>query len=154
MIFWQRMLQKINSKWYPRAVTVGKPVEIRELSQRLSRESTVAPADVYAVIHSFPEVMADFMAEGRSVRLDGFGSFRYTLDTTGNGVDSKDKVSSDQIKGVRVQFTAERQRSGGGKTYTRALVSNNITFAEWLGKDSAPAETPGGGEGGGDDVLE
>ena len=49
MIFWKRIKAVINDLWYPRSVTVGKPVETQELAKRLARESTVAPADVHAV---------------------------------------------------------------------------------------------------------
>lgn len=62
--------------------------------------------------------MADIMAEGRSVHLDGFGSFRYTCFATGNGVAEESKVSATQIKGVRVQFIPYRKREG--QVYTRA----------------------------------
>ena len=31
MIFWKRVKQAINDKWYPLTVTVGKPVETQEL---------------------------------------------------------------------------------------------------------------------------
>ena len=73
MIFWKRVQQAINDLWYPRSVTIGKPVETQELSKRLARESTVSPADVHAVIRALPDVMADFMKESRAVHLEGVG---------------------------------------------------------------------------------
>ena len=75
MIFWKRVKQAINDKWYPLTVTVGKPVETQELAQRLARESTISPADAHAVIRALPGVMADFMKESRAVHLEGFGWF-------------------------------------------------------------------------------
>ena len=154
-------MQKINSLWYPRLVTVGKPVETQELAERLARESTVSPADVHAVVRAFPVVMSEFMAESRSVHLEGFGWFRYTAQASGKGVKTKEEVNSGQITGIRVQFTAERQRNMGSGTYTRALIGNNISFSEWLGKQpNSKGEvdddtTQGGGStggGGGDDI--
>lgn len=154
MIFWKRMFQKLSNKWYPRSITVGKPVETQELAERLARESTLSPADVHAVIRSFPTVMGEFMAESRAVHLEGFGWFRYLTKASGKGVDSKEKVSSDQITGIRIQFTPERQRNMSGG-YTRSLVNSRISFAEWMGKDSDITEIPDGGDdGGGDDVLD
>ena len=44
MIFWKRVQQAINKLWYPRSVTIGKPVETQELANRIARESTVSPA--------------------------------------------------------------------------------------------------------------
>ena len=125
-------------KWYPRLVTIGKPVTTKELAERIARESTVSPADVYAVCHALPVVMGEFMAESRSVHLEGIGYFRYSCQASGNGVDTPEKVTSDLINGVRVQFQPERQKVG--TTYERAMIGK-VSFSEWFGKEEA--ETPG-----------
>ena len=78
MIFWKRVKQAINDLWYPRSVTVGKPVETQELANRIARESTVSPADTHAVLRALPNIMADFMKESRAVHFEGVGWFRYT----------------------------------------------------------------------------
>lgn len=155
MLFWKRVFMKISQKWYPRSVIIGDPVETKELAQRIARESTVSPADVYAVIHSLPVVMGEFMKESRSVHLEGFGWFRYVLLASGKGVDNKEDVSSDQITGLRVRFTPERERTADG-TYRRELVADGISYAEWLGRpedvteepDEDDTEEPGGNEDG------
>lgn len=142
MIFWKRVQQAINDLWYPRSVTVGKPVETQELGERLARESTVSPADTHAVIRALPKVMADFMKESRAVHLEGLGWFRYSTLSAGKGVETKEEVSSDQITGLRVQFTSDRKRNMGGG-YTRSLIAEDgITFMEWLGKESDETKLP------------
>ena len=152
MIFWKRVKQAINDKWYPLTVTVGKPVETQELAQRLARESTISPADAHAVIRALPGVMADFMKESRAVHLEGFGWFRYLIQARGKGVATEAEVSSDQITGLKVQFVPERTRNMSGG-YTRSLIAEDgITFMEWLGKSSDETdlpddETTGGGTG-------
>ena len=78
MIFWKRVQQAINNLWYPRSVTVGKPVETQELANRIARESTVSPADTHAVLRALPDIMADFMKESRAIHIEGLGWFRYT----------------------------------------------------------------------------
>jgi len=114
----------------------------------LARESTVSPADVHAVIRALPEVMADFMKESRAVHLEGVGYFRYSILASGNGVAKKEAVSSDQIKGIRVQFTPDRTKNTGGEGYTRALIAEDgLTFMEWLGKDSDATEVEDETEG-------
>ena len=151
MIFWKRVQQAINNLWYPRSVTVGKPVETQELANRIARESTVSPADTHAVLRALPNIMADFMKESRAIHIEGLGWFRYTTVAAGNGVEKKEDVSSDQITGLRVQFTPDRTRNMSGG-YTRALIADEgVTFMEWLGKDSdetqIPEEPEAGGEG-------
>lgn len=142
MIFWKRVQQYINNLWYPRSVTVGKPVETQELANRIARESTVSPADTHAVLRALPDIMADFMKESRAIHLEGLGWFRYTITSAGKGVATKEEVSSDQITGLRVQFTPDRTRNMSGG-YTRALIADEgVTFMEWLGKESDETKVP------------
>lgn len=142
MIFWKRVQQAINKLWYPRSVTIGVPVETQELAERIARESTVAPADTHAVIRALSDVMADFMKESRAVHLEGIGWFRYTTVSAGKGVATKEEVSSDQITGLRVQFTPDRARNMSGG-YNRSLIPDSgVVFMEWLGRDSDETQLP------------
>ena len=93
MAFYKRVLKKINNKWYPQLVLVGKPVTTEQIAKRLAAESTVSPADVRAVLTALGGVMGDYMAQGRSVKLDGIGSFYFTT-AAKNGVESREKVSA------------------------------------------------------------
>ena len=146
MIFWKRVQQAINELWYPRSITVGKPVETQELANRIARESTVSPADTHAVLRALPNVMADFMKESRAIHFEGLGWFRYTINAMGKGVPSKEEVSEKQIKRLRVQFTPDRTRNLEGG-YTRALIADEgVTFMEWLGKESDETKVPEEGE--------
>ena len=133
--------------WYPQSVTVGKPVTTDEAARRLAIESTVSPAETYAVLKALGGVLADFMANGRTVKLEGLGTFYYTA-ATGSSMTDPDKVTASQITGVRVRFIPEVRANSSHQITTRSLVSNNIFWEEWRGK-----ETPGtpGGEGKGED---
>lgn len=100
------------------------------------------PADTHAVLRALPNIMADFMKESRAVHFEGLGWFRYTTVSAGNGVATKEEVNSDQITGLRVQFTPDRTRNMSGG-YTRALIADEgITFMEWLGKESDETQVP------------
>lgn len=145
MAFYKKRKQKINGKWYPASITVGKPVTTDEVAKRLASESTVSPADTYAVLKSLGGVLADFMANGRTVKLDGLGTFYYTAATSGKGVDSEDKVSASQITGVRVRFIPETHQNSNHQVTTRTLVSDNIFWEEWGGTDSKDGNEGGGG---------
>ena len=74
------------------------------------------------------------LRDGRPVHLEGFGWFRFTCQATGKGVDTEEEVNAQQITGVRVQFTPERERNMGGG-YTRALV-DDLSFTKWKGDDA------------------
>lgn len=113
-----------QKKWFPRACVVGKAINTQRLAKEISKFCTASPADVHAVIRALPDVMQFFMANGHSVHLDGLGSFRYKLSCAGNGVDTPEEVSVEQIKSVRVQFTPECQRVTGGKMQ-RSLIDTS-----------------------------
>ena len=152
MAFYKEQYSEKFGVWYPQAVVVGNPIDTKEVARRLAKISTVSLADVLAVLAEMPGVLSDFMAQGKSVRLEGLGTFRYTLET--EGVADKEEMNfQKQVKAVRVSFipTKEGAVTKGG-TATRALVPTGI---EWLkydgeaasGGDGASA-TPGSGDDG------
>jgi predicted histone-like DNA-binding protein len=151
MLFWTKKQTNSGGKksWHPQLVLVGKPADTQEVAKLLARESTLSPADVHAVIRALPEVMAELMAQGRAVHLDGLGGFRYTALSAGHGVETEAEVSANQITGLRVQFTPARKKEG--TVITRALVGI-VSFMEWKGKDTkADGGNSGGNSGGGSD---
>lgn len=144
MAFFKKVKKKINGLWYPQSVTVGKPVHTNEVADRLAQISTVSPADTYAVLKGLGGVLGDYMAQGRTVKLDGIGTFYYTSIANGQGVDSPDKVKATLITGARVRFIPETSRTASNKVATRSLVSNNIFWEEWGGKSSSSTGDGGG----------
>ena len=140
MAFYKDMYNEKTQVWYPLAVTVGKPVDTKEVAKRLAKISTVSLADVLAVLAEMPGVLADFMAQGKSVRLDGLGTFRYTLSTDGVA-NREDMDFQKQVKAVRVSFIPQREGAvTKGGTATRALVPTSI---EWLRYDGQAATDDG-----------
>ena len=154
MLFFKSMYQKLTKKWYPVLVTVNDPVETQELAERVARESSMSPGDVHNVIRTMVPIMTDYLRDGRPVHLEGFGWFRFTCQATGTGVDTEEEVNAQQITGVRVQFTPERERNMGGG-YTRALV-DNLSFSKWQGDDAdlmPDDDEDDSGQGGGEGTL-
>jgi len=143
MAFFKKVYRQISKKWYASAVTVGKPVTTDEVADRLAQISTVSKADTYAVLKDLAGVLADYMANGRTVKLDGLGTFYYTCDTYDMGVDKPELVTAKQIKGTRVRFIPETKmtKQGASRTATRSLISQNIFWEEW-GKDSSASDSP------------
>ena len=149
MAFFKKIQQHINKKWYPRSVLVGSPIGTEQVAKRLAAESTVAPADVMAVLQALSGVMGDYMAQGRSVKLDGIGTFHFAITASGKGVDTPEEVSVNQISGVKVRFIPETtyRRAGGGRVATRALTDVNIEWIDIDSIDKEPAKKPATGDG-------
>lgn len=150
MAYYKEMYNEKTGVHYPLAVTVGKPIETKKIAERLAQISTVSKADVAAVLAELPGVLADYMAQGKSVRLEGLGTFRYTLNT--EGVPTREEMDfQKQVKAVRVQFTPAKE--GGttkGSTATRALVPGGI---EWIkvNADGTPDDGSTDSDGTGED---
>ncbi len=97
--------------------------------------------------------MGDYMAQGRSVKLDGIGSFYFTAATNKNGVATEKEVTAALINGVRVRFIPETRfrgggtrTAGGGRRAVRGLSDVDIEWEEWKGKlDADDPGTSGGG---------
>ena len=118
-----------QGKWYPRSVTQGKPVSTKTIAKKLAQISTVSEADARAVLSMLGEVMADHLAAGRSVKLDGLGSFRLAGYTGKDikAVDSPEQVTSKMFAGVRMRFIPEGERNASG-TLTKAMLNGDITW--------------------------
>ncbi|MCI1647277.1 MAG: DNA-binding protein [Bacteroides sp.] len=133
-MFYKKSRAKVGKayKWFPRAYVLRKPVDTQMLGEAISQRCTASPADVHAVLRALPEVMAGYMEAGRSIHMDGLGTFHYKLSCAGRGVDSPEEVSPQQVKSVRVQFIPSRKKGVSG--YLRSLV-DHISFVEYKGKE-------------------
>ena len=130
MAFFKKVKKKLTGLWYPEAITVGKPVTTDQVADRLALISTVSRGDTYAVLKDLGGVMASFMAEGRTVKLEGVGTFYYTINAD-KGIAKPEEVTAKQIRGIRVRFIPESSRTQNNKVATRSLVSDNIYWEEW-----------------------
>lgn len=149
MPIFKAIYKKLSQKWHPQAVSVGRPVEMDELCKQIAMMTTVSAPDAKAAIEALGMVMVSFMNSGRTVHVDGLGTFYYTCVSTGQGVDTEDEVNANQITGTRVRFVPESTRKG--KTVTRALISDdlvwtNIKSVSALDGTGSGATTPGGSD--------
>lgn len=150
MAYYKKSQKKVNGKWYPQGVTIGKPVQVKEVANRLADLSALSPGDCYSMLGNLGKVLGEYMNAGRTVKLDGVGTFYYTPNTQGQGVDTPEEVSAKQIIGTRVRFIPEVARSVSGQVSIRSLVSEN-TFWEELKLDSSASSSGGNDD---EDVTE
>ena len=147
--YFKKRKKKINGKWYPQSVTVGEPVTTDEVAQLLADLSAVSPGDTFSVLKNLARAMSIYMSSGRTVKLDGVGTFYYSAKANGQGVDTPEEVNVNQIVGVRVRFIPEMDRNSQGAV-SRALVPNNLKWEE-LFDDPSKGTTTTPGTGGSDD---
>ena len=88
-------------KAYAKSQIAGE-LTLKELSQRVAKQTTVSRADVSAVLISTVENMIDGLHEGLQVDFGELGKFR--LQICSSGALSAEKFTSANITGVNIQF--------------------------------------------------
>ena len=131
MAFFRKV--KLNGKWYLRAVTSKRPATTDDVAKRLSLMSTVSPGDTYVVLMGLGPILAQMMAEGKSVHLKGVGTFYYSCQSKKQGVDTPEEVSPQLISDIKVRFIPEYSRGQRGQVTERTLIDPNIEWVE-IGK--------------------
>ncbi len=149
MAFYVARKKKVSGLYYPESIVVGKQITTAQVAEMLSDRSTVTKADAYAVLSELGAVMSIFMSQGRSVHLDGIGSFRYTINAHKQGVETEEEVGVAQIKGIRVRFTPEMTRNSDMSVATRSMQPTSVDWFLWAKEeDKKTSDTPAdeGGE--------
>ena len=130
MPFFKKEQKAINGLWYPRTVTVGHPVEMDEVCKRIAEMSTASEADTKAVMTALGKVLGSLMNTGRTVHIEGLGSFYYGCVAEGTGKET-------------VRFLPERNVQQNGAV-TRNLVGNEVFWVdvESMGANPDKVESP------------
>lgn len=154
MAFYKKAYNKKTEVYYPRAITIGTAINTDQIAEALADRSTVTKTDVKAVLTEMADVMSQYMAQGKSVKLEGLGSFRLGLNTKGVK-NEEDFDFQTQLQHVKVNFTPQTTYPASTGAATRNMVSKSIEWIEYdkalTPPDSSEGGTPSGG--GGEDPL-
>ena len=142
MAFYKKAYNKKTDVYYPRAITIGTAINTDQIAETLADRSTVTKTDVKAVLTEMADVMSQYMAQGKSVKLEGLGSFRLGLNTKGVK-NEEDFDFQTQLQHIKVNFTPETTYPASTGTATRSMVSKNI---EWVEYNKTQTEPDTGGE--------
>lgn len=71
MAFYKKFQSKLNNLWYPKVITSGDPISTDKIADKLALLSTVTCGDTYVVVKNLGGVMADYMVQGRTVKIEG-----------------------------------------------------------------------------------
>ena len=128
MAFFRKKKLK-DGKWHAIAVTLLSPATINDVADRLAARSTVSRADIYAVLVDLGEVMGELMASGRSVKLQGVGTFFLTCQTRGKGTDTPEELTKEMLTDVKVRFIPEYSRGQRKQITGRTMIDKDL---EWI----------------------
>ncbi len=93
-----------EKKWYASPKQTGKR-DLKSISKDLSELSSLSAGNVQNVIVNLIDQLPKWLMEGISIKLDGFGSFR--LSFSSDGVNTKEEVTANLIKDLRIIFDAD-----------------------------------------------
>jgi predicted histone-like DNA-binding protein len=122
-----------KNKWHLRLMKFKKVVDTQKIGEMIAAKSSLTPGDVHSVVRNMVDVMSNALLNSQTVRLDGFGTFTVIAKTSGNGVDSPEKVSPSQVNYLKIQFTPSCTRTSGGAT--RAIY-NGVAYERWDGESA------------------
>ncbi len=155
MAFIKRIKRKWQGqeKWTVTTVTQGSPVSTKELCEYIADSTTASASDVMAVLLALPKVMELYLKNGRSVKLDGIGTYHYKISAA--MVDDEKEAGESLIRDVRVQFMPERTVTSIGtqRIVRRALIPDGLKWEIYdkpgrkkpaSGGSSSGSETPSG----------
>lgn len=94
--------QDRSQKKFYAAPSYVNDVNLRKVAQDISKNCTLTPADIAAVLESFLDKIPDYLEEGHSIKMGDFGRFR--LSFSSNGQNKKDDVTANDIKRTRILF--------------------------------------------------
>ena len=96
---------KLNGKSYEKVYAhaqVNETTSLKKFSQLIASQTTVSRADVSAVLISSVENLVMELQRGNQVEFGELGKFRLQL--MSDGTETASEFTSDNIKGVRIQF--------------------------------------------------
>ena len=92
-----------RQKTYYAMNVLNTPVTLDEITEAIEKSSTVASADIKAVLDALQYEILRNLRAGNSVRLGDVGSFRPTISS--RSAATREEFLPSNIKGVRVTFT-------------------------------------------------
>jgi predicted histone-like DNA-binding protein len=92
--------------WFPK-LTGSSQVDLLEVARILAKRSTASEADVYLVMLGLVDLIPDLLAQGKTIKMERFGTFR--LHARVKTENSPEKITVRNIKELRLSFKPDNQ---------------------------------------------
>ena len=138
-------------KWFARAVTIGKTINIDELAKHMSEHNTpYSKGAIKGVLTDMIGCVRELMLEGKAVKLEGLAIFSAGIKTKKNGA----PTSADFSTTKHIDSVYMRARATGEFTRQELTKAGNVTelpknFTDYHEEDDEPQNPSGGSTSGG-----
>lgn len=92
--------------WFPK-LTGSTPVNLKDIASVLAKRTSASEADVYLVMMGLVDLMPELLAQGRTIKLDRFGTFR--LHARVKTDTDPEKITTHYIKEIRLGFKPDKE---------------------------------------------
>ncbi len=137
-------------KWFARAVTIGKTVNVDELAKHMSEHNTpYSKGAIKGVLTDMIGCIRELMLEGKAVKFDGLAIFSAGIKTKKKGAPTSEEFSTTKhIDSVymRARATGEFTRAELTKAGNVTELPKNYTDYHEEDEDDEP-QNPSGGNG-------
>ena len=141
---------KVFGKWFARAVTIGKTVDIDELAKHMSEHNTpYSKGAITGVLTDMVNCIRELVLEGKSVKLPNLAIFSAGIGSAKGGAATRDEFSTTKhIKSVYM-----RARATGEFTRQELTKAGNVTelpknFTDYPDQPSTSGGNTSGNSGG------
>ena len=130
-------------KWFARAVTIGKTVNVDDLAKHMSEHNTpYSRGAIKGVLTDMIGCIRELMLEGKAVKLEGLAIFSAGIKTTKGGA----TTSADFSTTKHIDSVYMRARATGEFTRQELTKAGNVTELPKNFTDYKDPEDEGGDE--------
>ena len=116
---------KANNHWFARPIHIGE-TSTEDLASKIEEKCTATHANVVAVLKALTSAMREELQNSKVVRLDGIGTFKIMLNSTGAETPEEFSVTQN-ITGYHVRFRPEFSRDiATGKSTVELLKGCSV----------------------------
>ena len=153
-VFYRKYQNKNNKsvaygKWFARAVTVGKTINIDGLAKHMSEHNTpYSRGAIKGVLTDMIGCVRELMLEGKAVKLEGLAIFSAGIKTRKNGAPTSAEFSTTK----HIDSVYMRARATGEFTRAELTKAGNVTelpknFTDYEEGGNSPSTHTPAGEG-------
>jgi predicted histone-like DNA-binding protein len=136
-------------KWFARAVTIGKTVNVDELARHMSEHNTpYSKGAIKGVLTDMIGCIRELMLEGKAVKLDGLAIFSAGIKTKKKGAPTSEEFSTTK----HIDSVYMRARATGEFTRAELTKAGSVTelpknYTDYHEDDDDEPQNPSGGNG-------
>ena len=139
-------------KWYAQIKNL-ETLNTRKLAQHISEHGSIYTPDVvYGVLEKFRSCLIEMLLNSKKVKIEGLGTFYYTLENQKNGALKKEDFNVNKhLKALHIRFLPEQTTEENISSREFLKKAEFVLIDSLLPKDDENGGTSGGGTSGGND---